>query len=161
MTPDEYRQACNLARRAVASQRPYLSPEDVEDACQEAALAVWQGRHGWWAAFDEATRLQGGRRKVQPTLVPIDGLTAEEVALDCVGWLRASDDPEGEALSTVTVERIGAALPEREWRAVEATVLLGRPWAEICGEWGVPDGTVTRWRRRGLEKARRLVEATT
>jgi DNA-directed RNA polymerase specialized sigma24 family protein len=153
VTAEDYDRACRLAARACASQRPFLSREDWEDVCQEAALAMWLGvsvTRVWWSAFDEATRLQGGRRTVQLQMVELGG---DEFVEDHRRWLAAADDPEGEALGAVVLERVRACLSGEEWVALSGTVLEGRRWLDVAEELGVPDATVSRWRRRGLVKA--------
>jgi DNA-directed RNA polymerase specialized sigma24 family protein len=154
MTPDEYARAVRVARRACASQRPYLSREDWEDVCQEAALAAWAGRHVFWAAFDEATRLQGGRRKVQPTILYLAEMTTPQ---GDPMELRGSDDVEAEVVAQLTTEWLLGHLPYAHRQAVELIDIADRPWVEVEATLGVPDGTIARRRVRGLERLRELV----
>jgi DNA-directed RNA polymerase specialized sigma24 family protein len=165
MTPEEYRRAAGIAKRAIFSQRPFLSAEDWEDIQQEAALAAWMGgsvTRVWWSAHDAATKLQGGRRKVQPHVQSFDALSdSDDAALDHAGWLRAPDDVEATAVDLIALESVRDAMPPNEWVAMAGTLLGGLPWGVVSEMLGVPDGTVSRWRRRGLEKAREILVETT
>lgn len=157
MNPQTQQRIINLARRACAPQRHHLTHEDWEDIQQEALLAYISGAtitRTWWAAHDAATRAQGGRRRPQPTLIPLD---PPHHADDHQTHLAAVDNPENEACWAVTLTELEACMEPKEWRAVAGTVLDDRPWADVCAELATSDGTVSRWRRSGLIKARRVL----
>lgn len=147
MTTEEYRRAKAIAHRACRGWP--LSKQDWEDIEQAAAIAAWKGgtgTHIYWAAWDEGTRLQGGRRKIQPTLITLGELQP-----------RAPDDVEADALERITLDELKARMPERHWRSVAGTVIEDRSWAEVSASLGTCDGTVSRWRRAGLEQIKTLL----
>jgi len=143
LDPAGYRRAANIAHQACRGRA--LSPEDWEEVEQDAALEAWRSgsvTRIWWAAADSARRIQQTRRTRRPLLVPLTRDPGSGV------------DLQAQVVGTLTVRQLLAAMPDRERRAVEATVLDGQSQAEVAAAWAVRDSTVSRRRAAGLERLR-------
>jgi RNA polymerase sigma factor (sigma-70 family) len=151
VTPDEYRRARQVARRACAGWA--LTREDWEEVEQDAAVAAW--RHGlqpstrsWAAAHRSAQKIQGRQGKKRPVIVPNNGTE----------WRKAAPvDVEGETVERMTVERLLSSLPAEQRIAVEETVLEGRTQQQVADRYGVADSTITRRRQQGLARLRKAM----
>lgn len=147
MDAAQYRRAAAIAHCACRGRA--LSPEDWEEVEQDAALEAWRSdsvTRIWWAAVDAARRIQQGRRSFRPVFVP---LTRD---------VRSDIDVPGEVLGSLMAGHLLATMPERQRRAVEATVLEGQTQAELAAEWAVRDSTVSRCRAAGLDRLRAVVQ---
>ena len=146
MDAAEYRRAAAIAQRACQGRA--LSRQDWEEVVQDAALEAWRSgsvTRIWWAAADSARRIQRVRRTCRPVVLP---LTRD------VG---SALDVQAEVVGTLTVRQLLAAIPDRERRAVEATVLDGQTQAEVAAAWAIRDSTVSRRRAAGLNRLRAAV----
>lgn len=143
MLLSDYRRAASIARRAVAHRG--LSPDDLEDVCQEAAIAAW--RHGLdpatpvgYAAIDAADRIQQTRRVAR--IIPVADPPVATIV-----------DPEAEAVAHLTFDRLLAVLSTSEQNMVRA-IIAGYTQAEIGRAYGMHDSNVGRHWHAALDKMR-------
>lgn len=174
MTGDDYARAVSIARRACASQWRYLSFEDREEVKQDAAVEMWRSGNVtrvWWAAFDSALAHQGARRVRKPWIIsiyedqvlrqPIPEIPTATRGRPFSSILSASDDVEAEAIDRLTVNALLDRLPHAQRQAVEAVDMIGLTWGEALRILDLPESTFAYRRRKGLERLRELVSAST
>jgi RNA polymerase sigma factor (sigma-70 family) len=136
-------------------------PRDVEDAVQEVFVDLWRsaGRYdatrateAGWVAMVTRRRLIDRMRRRQRA-VELEPLPED---------FDQADDREIDLDRQVRVEQAHAvlqALPLNQRTMLELSLLHGRTHDEIARETGTPLGTVKSHIRRGLQRARDLLQA--
>ena len=138
-------------------------PTDAEDAVQETFIALWKSA----GSFDPARSTESGfvamvtrrrlidrlrrrQRAIEMEPIPADYDAAEEFEPDLDREARVHQARE-----------IIRSLPAAQRQMLELSLLHGRTHDEIATATGTPLGTVKSHIRRGLQKARALLAAST
>ncbi len=144
-----------FARRALGDSG------QAEDAVQEAFVRAWRAS----ASYDPAKASQRTWLFAILRNVVIDQVRARRirppVASDGDGAERAgaTDDAIDHVLTGWQVEAALASVAEEQRRALVEVHWLGRPYADVAAELGVPEGTVKSRVYYGLRAMRTALEA--
>ena len=157
-----------LGQLTAFAKRRLTSPQDAEDAVQDACVRAWQGfeslrdesRAAAWLfrILRSVMADEYGKQERRRELVSIS-------RLDDVyeGLLVSQDDPYANTASRVTLDHIENALrriPEDFAIAVELHDVNGLRYAEVAEVMGVPIGTVMSRLSRGRQLIAALLSGT-
>ena len=146
MTENDYARVKKIVKSALYGWP--VSPEELEEAEQEAAIIAWRVgldpcTRVWWSARDTIQKIRGSRRQVVATLVPLDGW--DHPGSECV---------EDEVVSKVTIEEALAVLDPKDRRVIQAMYVEGLNTMETARKLGLHDSNVGRRRDSGLQTMR-------
>lgn len=138
-------------------------PTDAEDAVQETFIALWKSA----GTFDASRSTEPGFVAMVTRRRLIDRLRRRQRAIEMepipANYDAAADfEPDLDRESRVQQAReILRSLPAAQRQMLELSLLHGRTHDEIATATGTPLGTVKSHIRRGLQKARAMLAAST
>ncbi len=151
MTENDYARVKKIVKSALYGWP--VTPEELEEAEQEAAIIAWRVgldpcTRVWWSARDTIQKIRGSRRSVVATMVPLPD-----------DWdLPGSNCVEDEVLSKVTIEEALAVLLPKDRPVIQAMFVEGLNTMETARKLGLHDSNVGRRRDSGLQTMRSRIK---
>lgn len=139
-----------------ARLRQKLPAHAVEDVLQETFLAVWRGAARYRGSGDVGGWVWGIARLRMARWYRDHGREPSGVVEE---WVPSGEDPAGDAIERMDLERAFATLGHRDHddrRLAEAYYREDRPVREVAARLGIPAGTV---KSRLFRIRRRLIAA--